>query len=73
LTWLDEVTLSTVVVHTKDGTSIKGLKRAIHDDGLVLSDAFLLEQEGAIQLDGLQFVPRENVNFMQLIPIDGAA
>ena len=68
MSWLDDLTLDTVVVHTKTGTSIKGLKRAVYSDGIVLKDASILEEEGIVTLDGDQFVPRENVNFMQLIP-----
>jgi hypothetical protein len=71
VTWLDALTLSTVIVHTKSGSSIKGLKAAVYDDCIVLRDAVLLEPEAQVLLDGDVPIPRENVDFMQLI--NGAA
>lgn len=68
MTWLDALTLDTVVVHLKSGTSIKGLKLAVHDDGIVLRDAMVLETEGVQMLNGTPFVPRESVDWMQLVP-----
>lgn len=71
MTWLDALTLETVIVHlTDDGPSIKGLKRAIHDDGIVLAQAVVLEDESVSVLNGDVFVPREKVLLMQLV--DGA-
>ncbi len=70
MAWLDDVTLSTVIVHTTHGASFKGLKQAVHEDCLVLRDAMLLEDAGpqAPQvLKGLIVIPREHVDFMQLI------
>lgn len=67
MTWLDGLTLETVVVHTKTGMSIKGLKAAVHDDGILLRAAVLLEDTGIVELDHSPFIPRENVDFMQLV------
>jgi hypothetical protein len=68
MTWLDELTLETVIVSTTDGgPSIKGLKRAVHDDGIVLTQAALLEDESLSVLNGDVFVPREKVLLVQLL------
>lgn len=67
MTWLDSLTLETVIVHTTDGMSIKGLKSVVHDDCLVLRDAMLVEPEAQTVLGGDLVIPREKVAFMQLI------
>lgn len=72
MTWLDALTMETVVVHTTDGTSLKGVRSAVHDDCLVLRDVIVLGEEDAV-LNGEIVVPRERVSFMQLVPAAGAA
>ena len=68
MTWLDELTLETVIVSTTDdGPSIKGLKRAVHDDGIVLTQAALLEDDALSVLNGDVFIPREKVLLVQLL------
>lgn len=68
MTWLDALTLETVVVHmTHDGPSLKGLKVAVHDDCIVLRDAYALGEEPISVLDGEIVVPKERVLFMQLV------
>jgi hypothetical protein len=68
LTWLDGLDLSTVIVHTKAGSSIRGLKSAVYDDCIVLRDAALLEEEGSlVMLDGDIPIPRESIDFMQRV------
>ena len=71
MTWLDALTLDTVIVHTTHGTSFKGLLRSVHDDCLVLNDAMLLEDTGPTMLNGDVVIPREQVGFMQLVGGDG--
>jgi hypothetical protein len=68
LTWLDSLTLDTVIVHTQ-GDSFKGVKAAVHDDCLVLRDVFVLEPEGQgqTQLNGEIVIPREQVLYMQIV------
>jgi hypothetical protein len=39
MTWLDDLTLDTVVVHLTTGRSLKGNKRSVYDDSIVLADA----------------------------------
>jgi hypothetical protein len=68
MTWLDAVTLETVVVHLDNGPSMKGLKQTVHDDCLVLRDALVFhEDDAAQQLDGLIVIPRERVVFIQTV------
>lgn len=67
MTWLDGLTLETVVVHTRDGMSIKGVKALVHDDGILLREAALLEDTGMVQLNDQPFIPRDNVSWLQLV------
>lgn len=68
MTWLDDLTLDTVIVHTTHGESVKGLRRAVYDDGVVLRDAQILEAENqSVFVDGDVFIPRERVHYMQLL------
>lgn len=74
MTWLKALTLDTVVVHTRDGYSMRGVKVAVHDDCIVLRDVMVLETESPQEIvNGMIVVPRENVSFMQLIAANGAA
>ena len=69
MTWLDGLTLDTVIVHTRDGMSFKGIKSTVYDDALVLTDARVLEDEGMSKmLNGEVAIPRERVHFMQILP-----
>lgn len=67
MTWLDDLTLETVLVHQRDGLSLRGLKYAVYDDCIVLRDAMLVEQESQEPLKGLIVIPRDNVSFMQVM------
>jgi hypothetical protein len=69
LTWLDELTLETVIVHTTEGLSFKGLKSSVYDDCIVLSHARLLQDDGITSLlEGEVPIPREKVHFLQILP-----
>lgn len=73
MTWLDDLVLETVIVHTTDGMSFKGLKSSVYDDSIVLSDARVLEDEGmSTVLNGDVAIPRERVHFIQLLPAGDA-
>jgi hypothetical protein len=73
MTWLDDLTLETVIVHTRDGFSFKGLKSSVYDDALVLSDARLIEGDGMSKImDGELAIPREQVHFIQKLSSGGA-
>jgi hypothetical protein len=71
MTWLDDLTLDTIIVNTTDdGPTLKGLKRAVYDDGIVLKDAAVLEEGALVMLDGDVFVPREKVLLVQILSGD---
>lgn len=65
-TWLEELTLRTVIVHTRTDRSFKGVLAAVHADGLVLRDAQLVGESEDV-LDGSIFILRPNVDFMQVL------
>lgn len=71
MTWLDDITLDTVIVHQRDGMSIKGVKAAVHEDCVILRDAAVLQGDGITTLLGGEIlIPRENVAFMQLVTVE---
>lgn len=73
MTWLDDLTLETVIVHTRDDMSFKGLKSSVYDDCLVLKEARVLEGEGVSSvINGEVVIPRERVHFVQILPSEGA-
>jgi hypothetical protein len=69
LTWLDDLTLETVIVHTTEGYSFRGLKRTVYDDGIVLTDVRLIQDDSGMsqQIDGEVFLPRHQIHFLQLL------
>lgn len=68
MTWLDDVSLETVIVHTRDDMSLRGLKSSVYDDCLVLREARVLEGEGVSSvLNGEVVIPRERVHFIQVV------
>jgi hypothetical protein len=68
MTWLDDLTLDTVIVHTTEGMSFKGLKASVHDDCIVLRETHLLQDDGpSEQINGLVPIPREKVHFLQVL------
>jgi hypothetical protein len=68
VTWLDELTLETVIVHLTDGgPSVKGIKAAVHDDCLVIREPLLLEPEASTHLGGDLVIPRDRVLFLQRV------
>lgn len=76
--WLQDVEMSTVIVLTKGDTSFKGLKRAVHDDCIVLHQAMVLQEEPVgghttAMIDGDLVIPREQVLGIQLITVAEAA
>lgn len=66
--WLSKVTTSTVVVHTVDGRSLRGVLAGVWRDELVLAHAAYLAEDGAKPLAGEVAIPRENVAFVQQVP-----
>lgn len=69
MTWLEDLTLETVIVHTTEDMSVKGIKVTVYDDSIVLRDARVLQDEGMSQvLNGEIAIPRERVHFIQRLP-----
>lgn len=56
---------STVVLHTQDGNTFRGVLVGAHKDCLVLTAAVLLADEGAAELAGDIGIPRANVGWWQ--------
>jgi hypothetical protein len=72
VTWLDDVALETVIVHTTESMSFKGLKVTVYDDSVVLREARVLEDEGmSTILNGEVVIPRDRVHFIQRVPENG--
>ena len=67
MSWLDDITLETVLVHQRDGLSIRGLKSAVYDDCIALREAMIIDQDSQEMLQGLIVIPRENVSFIQVL------
>lgn len=66
--WLDELQAETVVVHLKSGTfSFRAIVAAVYADSVVLRSAVVLDQGDQTALDGDIAVPRENVDFFQVL------
>jgi hypothetical protein len=55
----------TVIVHGKDGTSLRGVLLAEHADRLTLVQAFYLDGPAEHPVDGLAHVLRPNVAWVQ--------
>lgn len=67
--WLDRLDRRTVVVHTTDGQSIRGVLVAAHHDVVILAHAFALGSEGTAQtIDGEAHIPRIKVAWTQALP-----
>jgi hypothetical protein len=70
MTWLDDLKLETVIVSTRDGDAIRGLRSSVYDDGIVLREARLVQEEGiSSPIDGEYFVPREMVAGIQILRV----
>ena len=63
---MDKIVGETVVVHTRDDASIRGVLTAVHADVYVLEHAAYLREEGdEVPIDGEALVPVTRVAFMQ--------
>jgi small nuclear ribonucleoprotein (snRNP)-like protein len=69
--WINRLTRRTVVVHTRDGQSLRGVLVGAYRDCLVLSHAVYLAGEGEVNVDGEVAVPRQTVGWLQVIPPRG--
>jgi hypothetical protein len=54
------------VVTLTDGTAFDGLLAEADDRTVVLVDAWALERNGRVEVDGRLFLPRDKVAYMQV-------
>jgi len=72
--YLKELEAETVVMHTRDGASIRGVLLAAHSDVYVLRHAAYLNADGgSVGIDGEALVPIARVGFIQRILETGEA
>jgi small nuclear ribonucleoprotein (snRNP)-like protein len=66
--YLSDLEAETVIVHTKDDRSIRGVMVAAHSDAIVLRQAaYLMDESTTVSADGEIGIPRENIAFYQRI------
>ncbi len=58
----------TVVLHTKDGQSFRGVVIGVHTDAIVLAHTTVLYEMGEEQLPNDVLIPRTNVSWLQRGP-----
>lgn len=64
--YLKKLEAETVVMHTRDGASLRGVLLAAHSDVYVLRHAAYLGEDGSrVEIDGEVLVPVTRVGFMQ--------
>ena len=72
--YLKEITAETVVLHTRDDASIRGVLVAVHADVYVLRHAAYLNPNGtSVAADGEILVPVPRVAFLQRLLETGDA
>jgi hypothetical protein len=72
--YLKGIEVETVVVHTRDDASIRGLLVAVHSDVYVLRHAAYLNPDGSkVVVDGEVLIPVTRVAFLQRILETGEA
>jgi small nuclear ribonucleoprotein (snRNP)-like protein len=72
--YLKQLRAETVVVHTRGGSSIRGVLLAVHSDVYVLRHAAYLNGDGStVAIDGEALVPTTRVGFIQRILGTGEA
>lgn len=72
--YLKDFETETVVMHTRDGSSIRGVLLAVHADVYVLHHAAYLNGDGStVAIDGEALVPITRVGFIQRILEAGEA
>ena len=72
--YLKDLEAETVVVHTRDGTSIRGVLLSVHSDVYVLRHAAYLNGDGSkVAIDGEALIPITRVGFIQRILKTGEA
>lgn len=65
--WIDRLVRRSVVIHTTNGMSIRGVMVGAYRDSLVLSHAEFLGGDSVEPVDGDVVIPRERVAWMQTL------
>jgi len=63
--WFNRLVRETVVIHTTDGGSLRGVLMEVHRDCLILAHAMYLAGDQQTPVDGEAIVPRERVSWLQ--------
>ncbi len=72
--YLKNLEAETVVVHTRDDASLRGVLVAVHSDVYVLRHAAYLNPDGSrVEADGEVLIPVTRVAFLQRISPAGEA
>lgn len=66
--WLDRLERRTVVVHTSDGQSLRGVLVGVYRDCVVLNHAYALGAQAVQSIDGEAVIARERVAWVQTLP-----
>lgn len=71
MTWLDDLTLASVIVHVVNGgPSFRGNTAAVYDDGVLLRDVVNLDEDAQVVEAGTRFFLRERIESIQLLPAE---
>jgi hypothetical protein len=57
----------TVMVHTKDGRSFRGVLVGVYRDSITLAHSATWSGRDQVALEGEAHVPRENISFLQTL------
>ena len=69
LGWWERAHKRHVMVHQTDDRTIRGYVKEVAPDGVLLASAEYLPDQGApMPLGGEVFIPRERVNWVQVLP-----
>lgn len=66
--WNERLERRTIVIHTTDGQSLRGVLVGEYRDSLVLSHAYALGAQAVQAIDGEAVIPRERVAWVQSLP-----
>lgn len=69
--WLERITFKTVVVHTVNGSSLRGVLKGTYADCIVLTHARYLYADGYQDVDGEAIIPRPQVAWVQVMQPGG--
>lgn len=65
--WVQRLLAHTIVVHTTDGISLRGVLVGQYRDVIVLANAMHLGPDGDTKVDGNAVIPREKIGWIQTL------